>query len=512
MKKLIRKICVVLLILLVLISFITFFTAYYIKETFLGISFEQLLFTVTNASGTNTSVLNEGISFVIIALVITISIFSFIYWFYKKYLNRSLYLRIEIKKLRFNVRLLPFSVWNFIFFNLSISLILIVCSFNLLGIFSYIYDQNHISTLFEEYYVSPHNVDIEFPKKKKNLIFIYVESLESTSASIANGGEMIKSNIPNLENLALENLNFSGNSKVGGALASYGGSWTAGALISYTSGTPLKVPPDAGNLYGLNGNSMPGVYSLGEILEDNGYKNYFLMGSEATFGGRNIYFTQHGNYQIYDYNYAKENNWIDSDYYEWWGFEDRKLFEFAKKELIEISKNDEPFNFTMLTADTHFYDGYLDGDCPVTSEVQYEDVIFCSDQMIYDFIKWVQKQKFYKDTVIIVVGDHLSMQPDFFTTGNRSIFNLFINTDKTKFSKNRQFTNLDMFPTTLAALGAKIEGDRLGLGVNLFSGRETLAEKFGIDEFNLFISYKSIYYNENIVGNTVYEIVYEEGD
>lgn len=40
---------------------------------------------------------------------------------------------------------------------------------------------------------------------------------------------------------------------------------------------------------------------------------------------------------------------------------------------------------------------------------------------------------------------------------------------------------MDMFPTALAAMGVKIEGDRLGLGTNLFSREETLAEKYGYE-------------------------------
>ena len=42
-----------------------------------------------------------------------------------------------------------------------------------------------------------------------------------------------------------------------------------------------------------------------------------------------------------------------------------------------------------------------------------------------------------------------------------------------------------MFPTTLAAMGVKIEGDRLALGVNLFSDEQTLTEQYrrkGLDK------------------------------
>ena len=38
---------------------------------------------------------------------------------------------------------------------------------------------------------------------------------------------------------------------------------------------------------------------------------------------------------------------------------------------------------------------------------------------------------------------------------------------------------MDLFPKTLAALGARIEGERLGLGTNLFSDEQTLIERYG---------------------------------
>ena len=43
---------------------------------------------------------------------------------------------------------------------------------------------------------------------------------------------------------------------------------------------------------------------------------------------------------------------------------------------------------------------------------------------------------------------------------------------------------MDLFPTTIASLGFKIEGNRLGLGTNLFSKEETLLEKYDYDYLN----------------------------
>ena len=58
---------------------------------------------------------------------------------------------------------------------------------------------------------------------------------------------------------------------------------------------------------------------------------------------------------------------------------------------------------------------------------------------------------------------------------------------------------MDMFPTTLAAIGCTIEGDRLGLGTNLFSEKPTLAEEKGLDYLNEQIAKRSVYYIENFL-------------
>ena len=60
----------------------------------------------------------------------------------------------------------------------------------------------------------------------------------------------------------------------------------------------------------------------------------------------------------------------------------------------------------------------------------------------------------------------------------------------------REFATFDMFPTTLAALGATIEGERLGLGTNLFSSEETLTEKYGYDKLEEELSKASDFYIE----------------
>lgn len=92
-------------------------------------------------------------------------------------------------------------------------------------------------------------------------------------------------------------------------------------------------------------------------------------------------------------------------------------------------------------------------------------------------------------------GDYFSKIPYY----KRTIYNAFINVDESdEFTKNREFSSLDMYPTILASLGAKIEGDQLGFGVNLFSGKKTMLEELGTENFDKELLKKSKYYLENI--------------
>ena len=156
-----------------------------------------------------------------------------------------------------------------------------------------------------------------------------------------------------------------------------------------------------------------GIATLGDILDEEGYSQTLLIGSEAKFGGRELYFTEHGRFDIEDYVYALEEEMLPEDYRVWWGYEDQKLFRFAKDKLKELADQEEPFNLTILTADTHFEDGYLCERCPERYKDNYSNVMACSSSQVNEFIEWVKKQDFYEDTAIVLVGDHPTMDSDF---------------------------------------------------------------------------------------------------
>ena len=105
------------------------------------------------------------------------------------------------------------------------------------------------------------------------------------------------------------------------------------------------------------------------------------------------------------------------------------------------------------------------------------------------------------------------MQNDFFKkrkANERYVYSCIINPrDKTAKLNNRVFTSLDMYPTILYSIGANISGNRLGLGVNLFSEEQTLAEEYGVKYLDKELLKNSKYYNNYILDdNYVTDIFY----
>lgn len=380
-----------------------------------------------------------------------------------------------------------------------------------MGIDEWIKNQFDSSSIYEDYYVDSSTVEITFPEKKKNLIYIIVESYEATFADQESGGAMKENLIPNLTELALsdENTHFSTKDNIAGAYEIPGSSWTIAGMVCQTSGVPLMLPIEK-NSYGYFADFLPGITSLGQILKENGYVNEVMLGSDSTFSGLDKYYSQHGDYIIYDHSTAVEKGYIEEDYDVFWGFEDAKLFSYAKEEVSTLAGGDKPFNLMINTIDTHTLEGYRCGKCKYEHGHKYEDVISCLDRQIYEFIEWAKTQDFYEDTVIIVQGDHNSMSrlvkeymtedgvsPDDYT---RTTYNVIINSDvEAENTTNRDFATIDLFPTTLASLGCTIEGDRLGLGTNLYSDTPTLMEEMGVYKFMEEIAKNSKFYNREIL-------------
>ena len=414
------------------------------------------------------------------------------------------------------VQLLPLRVRMRFAFPLLILWLAVVLPFGdrLLGIRTFIGSRIHQSRLIEERYVDPAKTKITFPEKKRNLITIYVESAESTNQDTANGGLMDHNYIPEMTALARENVSFSQNGLIAGAAVAPACGWTVAGMIAQTAGLPLKLYKydnlTADNMGRDFISFLPGATMLGDILQKEGYRNVFICGSDFDFGGRRQLYLQHGGYEIHDYFTAVQDGKIPADYYYGWGFEDQKLYAYTKELLLELAAGDQPFHLGVLTVDTH-NPGWLCDLCPQTDGNIYGRVVSCSSRQVGEFIDWCRGQDFFRDTAIVITGDHASMTLSFYEehaavydryngSEDRLVYNAFINASPAPVrEKNRKFTTMDFFPTVLSAMGARIEGERLGLGTNLFSDVPTLSEELGYDALFDELRRKSAFYDSRLL-------------
>ncbi|MBQ9277534.1 MAG: LTA synthase family protein [Lachnospiraceae bacterium] len=499
MKKILKAIIILLSFIILLVGAFSIFTALWVRRTWTKLSAGSIIFQLQNSlEGTGAGMVKTFILSAVVPAIITLITGILIFIFIKK---RNLFLLLS-------------NVLGIGLFACSLLLL-----WNRIGLGNYIKYMHKSSTFIEDNYVSPDSVKITFPENKRNVIYIYLESMELTYADYENGGAMPESLIPNLTSLAYEDGEYFGSrDSLNGAYSMYGTDWTMGAMFAETAGLPLIIPIQKNSMF-TQDKFFPTVTTFGDILAENGYKNVFLIGSDAEFGGRDIYYSTHGNYEIEDYNYAKNSGRIPQDYMVFWGYEDEKLFSFAKEELDNLSAGLEPFNLTLLTVDTHFEDGYTCHLCEDRYDNPYANVISCSDRQVADFVEWCKTQDFYDNTTIIISGDHPTMDTDFCaeidTSYDRRVYISIINpaeearsslsydnenintsdttveSDKTTASISREYTTFDLFPTSLAAMGVDIEGDRLGLGTNLYSDKPTLLETYGFEEFNTQLMMKS---------------------
>ena len=365
------------------------------------------------------------------------------------------------------------------------------------------------SSFYEENYVIPQNAKIAFPTQKKNLILIFAESIEASYAKTPKHDYFGSDLIAGLHDLANKNIHFSDNEFLGGSYQIDGTQWTQAGLFAQTCGAPIQLPINDPNWFHPKNGFFPKAWCLYDILQEQGYEQSFLIGSNGEFAGMNKFVETHGNQKLLDTNFYAKRDGLKLSFEKTTKLYDKQVFAYAKEELEVLKKQNKPFVFTMMTLDTHYGTAKFSDDI---CERKYgphnniENVVSCSDKQITDFVNWLKEQDFYNNSVVVIVGDHLTMNNRFTKDMDRKPINIFINSPvAANKTKNRIFTPFDLYPTIVESLGAKIDGHRLGLGTSMFSDEPTLTEgKMSVEHMDVEVRKKSKIYDWMLYGKDVY--------
>lgn len=466
-----------------------------LKETFPLENTEAVLFTLSqNIEGSRDFVITLFIGILKDSLIMTaiiISIFSAIYLIIRKY-----FLYTKLSKITYNRSIFFTNLVTFIWF--------VHTAYTQLPIIDYYVKWQNLdaksehSEFYAKEYCNPTSVQIEF-KEKRNLILIFLESMEYNFQDSANGGNLSENLIPEITEYIKNEQSF-----IPGGTQAWGMGWTMADAVAKTCGIPLTLPPSINGTFKPIEKFLPGTTCLTDILANNGYNIIFSQGSNLKFSGMSDLLKTHSSPQAFgSLEYSKDIR-VKKDTSSFWGIKDKIHYELIKEKITSLAQKDKPWFIWSFTIDTHSPFGYLDPDCAtkeaIPKEKQYPYVIKCASKQLHEFIEWAKQQEWYKNTTIAVMGDHATMAAPSSvgfrdTTITHYWLNFFINSAKTTKINKRAFTSLDFFPTILESIGAEIQGHKLGLGKSLYASEPTLLEKYGLDSLNNALKMKSIEYD-----------------
>ncbi len=316
---------------------------------------------------------------------------------------------------------------------------------------------------FADYYVTP--AAGRLPERPKNLITVYLESMENTFGDAGLFGR-------NLLSVLDEATDGWGRYET---LRQYPeGGWTMAGIVGTQCAIPLKSQL---LVEGINPNNfgeqmphyLPGATCLGDVLAEAGYSNTYVGGANTRFAGKDTFLIDHGYTSIR----GREEWEPDEDPAEIsvWGISDHRMFAHAADTLDELRASDQPYHLALLSLDTHEPGGVYPS-CATDDAVPMATAITCSTQALAGFLAHAESIGALEDTVIVVMGDHLKAtaeggyyKAELDGTADRSIVLRVWSPDGVAFTRQNA-DQFSMLATTLDLLGLEPPDGRAGLGVS----------------------------------------------
>lgn len=325
--------------------------------------------------------------------------------------------------------------------------------------------------------------DVVAPAQPKNLIIIYLESLEATFGDLpetAAGFAPLR---------ALRERSFSASN----VRQLEGTRHTIAGIVASQCGVPL-VP------YGLNDigfdhrtehsliTFLPSITCLGDVLSANGYTASYMNGASLERYSKRGFLTSHGYERLFGLESIDRAALAGRENV--FGMGDGLLFEHVAAELAVLRRAGKPFLLTVLTVGTHGPGGFLDRDCPREDPATdtLATAIRCTGRALERLLAEIERTGLGETTLVAVMSDHLVANQQLIRApalsralagARRNRRNLFFINGLEPAVVTKDAAMIDVYPTLLEALGYRLADRRANLGVSLFSDEATLVETYG---------------------------------
>jgi phosphoglycerol transferase len=321
--------------------------------------------------------------------------------------------------------------------------------------------------LFSTAFADPGTARITPGKRTRNLVLIYVESLEATYGNPDLFGRDLLAPLRGLGGWSFDEYR-----------AAPGATWTIAGMVATQCGIPLRVYSEFDVRRRARGKTfLPGARCLGDVLQQHGYQNVFMGGAPLSFSGKGAFLADHGYPETWGRDEWERQGLRAGEMNEW-GLYDGPLFARALARLQQLHDTGRPFNLTVLTLNTHNPRGFLGPVCRGRGAGEFADIVSCDAAQIAHFISRARERGLLADTVVAVLGDHLAVPNPVYdklqAAPRRTIFNLFL-TENEVVRERGTIRPFDLYPTLLELMGFQVAGGRLALGYAAVHHRELAA-------------------------------------
>jgi phosphoglycerol transferase MdoB-like AlkP superfamily enzyme len=291
------------------------------------------------------------------------------------------------------------------------------------------------------------------------MIMISVESLSAEFLGVYGNSQGLT---PKLDELASKGLRFD---------------WmfaTGTRTVRGLEALSLGVPPVPGQSIVRRPNNEQ-LASLGEVLEDNGFKNFFLYGGYGYFDNMNAFFGAN-DYTVIDRTDFKKDSIVFENV---WGVADESLYSNTLTTVdASVRAGNRVFAHVMTTSN-HRPFTYPGGRIDIPSPGGREGAVKYTDYAIGKFIADARQKDWFKDTLFVIVADHCasSAGKSKLPVEKYRIAALFYAPDMLEPGVyERRASQIDLVPTLIDILGAK--GDEHFFGQSLFEEKHLPARAF----------------------------------
>ncbi|MDR3327545.1 MAG: LTA synthase family protein [Prevotellaceae bacterium] len=255
--------------------------------------------------------------------------------------------------------------------------------------FTTIPEKEAFTILYHQYGSTENNLQQirdTLPDIHKNIVLITVESLSADFMERFGN----KSNItPYLDSLYKESMTFDNMFATGNR--------TVRGLEAVT----LSLPPSPGHSLIKRSNNS-NFYSTASILREKGYSIQYFYGGDSYFDNMQSFFLGNG-YDIID---RKKFTEKEISFQNIWGVCDEDMFDKAIAVFNGNADTDKPFFGHIMTVSNHRPFTYPDKiDISPLSKTRSGGVKY-TDYAIGKFMENAQKQKWFSNTVFVIMADH----------------------------------------------------------------------------------------------------------